>query len=263
MGDSKSKKLAIILGAVVLVILILVGLWFGSGVQVTKARCVVTDNGTVIMVYNNRPVVLNGIEAKDYQTGDELLIFHANAFAESYPEQVRAHKAIRLNEGTKDDIPKEVLDVLIEMDFIVPFTKEEFSFAFTFGYYGNSSYNSNTGKLIKNNQNAGTMQLSEEAIDEIYQLLCDLDIQSYPDVYDPVNDPNSDGWVDNTMPTTTFILTVTTSEWTKTVTCEDITSGLWGYDEPSKAFMNVCKEIQILIKSTDEWKALPDVGGSM
>ena len=258
MKGIKGKKLAVILGAVILLVLIVVGLWTSSGIQLTKARCVVADNGTLFMVYENRPVVLNGIEEHDFQTGDELLILHAGAFAESYPEQVRAYKAVRLSGGTQEDVPKEVLDILIEMDYLAPFAKEGFSFSFTFGYYGCDFYDSSTGELVKGTKNSTTMQLSEEDFDKIYELICDLDIQSYPDEYDPTRDPNSDSYLGVSIPTTTFILTVHTSEWSKTVKCEDVVTGLWGYDETTKAFMNVIKEIQIIIKSTDEWKELPE-----
>ena len=255
MKEIKGKKLAVILGAIALLVLILVGVWSTSGIQVSKVRCVVADNGTLFMVYENRPVVLNGIKEHEFQTGDMLLVCHAGAFAESYPEQVKAYKAIRLKQGTKEDVPKEVLDILIEMDYLAPFAKEGFSFSFTFGYYGCDFYDSSTGELIKDEQHSATMQLSEEAFDEIYKLICDLDIQSYPDEYDPTG-----GFQWNSLPPTTYILTVYTNDWTKTVTCEKIPTGAGGYDEASKDFMNAMRVIQIKIKSTKEWQEFPETG---
>jgi len=66
------------------------------------------------MVYDERPVRISAGEDKDYQTGDKLLIVHASAFAESYPEQARTIFVMKIGSGTKDDIPQKALDVLTE-----------------------------------------------------------------------------------------------------------------------------------------------------
>lgn len=67
------------------------------------------------MVYDDRPVELHYDKDTDYQTGDKLLIIHKSAFAESYPEQTRAFFIIRIGNGTKDDIPENVWNSLIEL----------------------------------------------------------------------------------------------------------------------------------------------------
>ncbi len=41
------------------------------------------------MVYDERPVYLSFNGDKEYETGDNLLIVHQSAFAESYSEQIR------------------------------------------------------------------------------------------------------------------------------------------------------------------------------
>ena len=111
----KGVKIALIIIAAVLA-LALVGLAiiFLSGNQITVARCIVTENGSLYMVYDERPVRISAGEDRDYQTGDKLLIVHANAFAESYPEQARAVFVMKIGSGTKDDISQKALDVLIE-----------------------------------------------------------------------------------------------------------------------------------------------------
>ncbi len=111
----KGVKIAVIIIAAVLA-LALVGLAiiFLSGNQITVARCIVTENGSLYMVYDERPVHISAGEDRDYQTGDKLLIIHANAFAESYPEQARAIFVMKISSGTKDDIPQKALDVLTE-----------------------------------------------------------------------------------------------------------------------------------------------------
>lgn len=111
----KGVKIAVIIIAAVLA-LALVG-WaiiFLSGNQITVARCIVTENGSLYMVYDERPVRISAGEDRDYQMGDKLLIVHANAFAESYPEQARAVFVMKIGSGTKEDIPQKALDVLTE-----------------------------------------------------------------------------------------------------------------------------------------------------
>ena len=111
----KGVKIAVIIIAAVLA-LALVGLAiiFLSGNQITVARCIVTENGSLYMVYDERPVRISAGDDRDYQTGDKLLIIHANAFAESYPEQARAVFVMKIGSGTKEDIPQKALDVLTE-----------------------------------------------------------------------------------------------------------------------------------------------------
>ena len=111
----KGVKIAVIIIAAVLA-LALVGLAiiFLSGNQITVARCIVTENGSLYMVYDERPVRISAGDDRDYQTGDKLLIIHASAFAESYPEQTRVVFVMKIGSGTKDDIPQKALDVLTE-----------------------------------------------------------------------------------------------------------------------------------------------------
>jgi len=111
----KGVKIAVIIIAAVLALaLVGVAIIFLSGNQITVARCIVTENGSLYMVYDERPVRISAGEDRDYQTGDKLLIVHATAFAESYPEQARAVFVMKIGSGTKDDIPQKALDVLTE-----------------------------------------------------------------------------------------------------------------------------------------------------
>ena len=111
----KGVKIAVIIIAAVLALaLVGVAIIFLSGNQITVARCIVTENGSLYMVYDERPVRISAGEDRDYQTGDKLLIVHATAFAESYPEQARAVFVMKIGSGTKEDIPQKALDVLTE-----------------------------------------------------------------------------------------------------------------------------------------------------
>ena len=111
----KGVKIAVIIIAAVLVLALLgIAVLFLSGNQMTVARCIVTENGGLYMVYDERPVRISAGEDRDYQTGDKLLIVHASAFAESYPEQARTIFVMKIGSGTTDDIPQKALDVLAE-----------------------------------------------------------------------------------------------------------------------------------------------------
>lgn len=108
-------KITLIIIAVVLAILLIgAAVVLLSGNQVTITRCIVSDNGSLYMVYDERPVHINAGEERGYQTGDKLLIVHASAFAESYPEQTRAIFVMRIGSGSVEDIPQKAIDILIE-----------------------------------------------------------------------------------------------------------------------------------------------------
>ena len=108
------KTAVIIIAAVLALALLGIAVLFLSGNQITVARCIVTENGGLYMVYDERPVRISVGEDKNYQTGDKLLIVHASAFAESYPEQARTVFVMKIGSGTKEDIPQKALDVLTE-----------------------------------------------------------------------------------------------------------------------------------------------------
>ena len=108
------KTAVIIIAAVLALALLGIAVLFLSGNQITVARCIVTENGGLYMLYDERPVRISAGEDKNYQTGDKLLIVHASAFAESYPEQARTVFVMKIGSGTKEDIPQKALDVLTE-----------------------------------------------------------------------------------------------------------------------------------------------------
>ena len=107
----KSVKITVIvIASVIALALVGLAIIFLSGNQITVARCIVTGNGSLYMVYDERPVRINAGEDRDYQTGDKLLIIHANAF----PEQARTVFVMKMGSGTKDDVPQKALDILTE-----------------------------------------------------------------------------------------------------------------------------------------------------
>lgn len=109
----KKKKWLILALIVVAIVVLSVAVVFLGGNQFTVARCIVTDNDSLYMVYEDRPILLVYDKNTNYQTGDKLLIVHQSAFAESCPEQARAYLVMKIGSGSQDDIPQKAIDALI------------------------------------------------------------------------------------------------------------------------------------------------------
>ena len=97
------------------------------------------------------------------------------------------------------------------------FRPADYSFSLTWGTYGYSSYDSETGELIKSkdatnpDEYTTELKLSEEQYSAIWGLIKDLDIESYPDEYNPHGNGVS-------TPYMTLILSVKADGLDKTVT---------------------------------------------
>ena len=133
---------------------------------------------------------------------------------------------------------------------------EDFSFALTWNVFGISSYDSQTGKLIKTTDTTHpenyvtSYKLTDEEKKHIYTLLTDLDVNSYPDVYDPQNGMSE--------PDATLILTVRMNGKTKTIKAEHISLFFVSKDEKGQLFLDTCDAISNILMTTEQWKALPD-----
>ena len=136
---------------------------------------------------------------------------------------------------------------------------EDFSFALTWGVYGISSYDSRTGKLVKTTDATNPkdyvtyVKLSDDVMELIYKKLRALNVESYPDEYDPdplmASEPSAD-----------LILTVRRGDQVKTIAAKDV-SLFFDADAlfpKGKKFINTCTDISDILTSTEEWKALPD-----
>lgn len=90
-----------------------------SGNEFTVARCIVTDGGGVYMVHHDCPVLLTSLGDRDFQTGDKLLVLHANVFADSYPQQARTVFILRIGRGSRADIPESALKIFTELEYSI------------------------------------------------------------------------------------------------------------------------------------------------
>ena len=133
---------------------------------------------------------------------------------------------------------------------------EDFTFALTWNCYGVSSYDSQTGKLVKTTDATNPedyityYKLTDQDKAYIYNLIAPLDVNSYPDVYDPQNGMSK--------PSMTLILTVCCNGMQKTIQAENIALSFTSEDEKGQAFLSVCEAICDRLTATEEWNALPD-----
>ncbi len=143
---------------------------------------------------------------------------------------------------------------------------EDFAFSFVWNTYGISSYDSETGKLVKTGDTTHPddyiteLRLTDEQRQEIWSWLSALDLETYPKEFDPYNAPDAENRV-ATEPNRTLILTVRADGSEKTVACRGICLGgsdLSGYDEAAQAFLDACARIENLLQRTPEWEALPE-----
>ena len=133
---------------------------------------------------------------------------------------------------------------------------EDFSFSLTWNTFGISSYDSQTGKLVKTKDATNPedyvtyYQLTDEDKAYVYDLIMELDVNSYPDLYDPGNGGSE--------PSMTLILTVYMNGEIKNINARDIASDFASNNEKGQMFLDTCKNISELLMATEEWKALPE-----
>ena len=142
---------------------------------------------------------------------------------------------------------------------------EDYSFSLTWGVYGVSSYDSSTGKLVKTTDATKpedyetTYMLTEAEQEEIRELLSNLDLKAYPEMYDPFNAPNSEQKV-MTCPSQDIILVVNLGDEIVEIKAIDIAlSGTAsGYNSDAREFLKAVERIKDILFATDEWQALPE-----
>ena len=135
---------------------------------------------------------------------------------------------------------------------------EDFTFSLVWGCGGDSYYDSKTGTLVK--QNCATnvkdfttvFYMSDLQKAEIYDLICDMQPETYPDSFDPL--------IGASAPSRTIILTVKTGNDSaaKTITCKDVTLGNEPNGKMGEKFMKVHDKIVKIVTSSNEWRSLPE-----
>jgi len=133
---------------------------------------------------------------------------------------------------------------------------EGFSFALTWNAYGVSSYDSATGRLVKTTDATypedyvAAYHLTSRELARVWKLIRDLNVESYPDEYDP--------GAGMSKPPMTLILTVRTAEGEKTIAARGINAGYESPDPKGQKFLDVCRAIEEILTGTKAWKDLPE-----
>lgn len=138
------------------------------------------------------------------------------------------------------------------------YTNPVFSFAITWNTYGTSSYDSATGKLVKSTDATvpddyiTTLYLDETQLLKIWELFSKLDIDTYPDEYDPYYETVY------SEPSETLILTLRYGDHVKTVRAEGVAIAETPDNAKGQNFLYTCQAICDILTATDEWKSLPE-----
>ena len=164
------------------------------------------------------------------------------------------------------ELTREQIDKLKE---IILWAKEEagaasvstnypnFSFSLTWNTYGISSYDSKTGTLIKTSDATNpkeyttNLKLTEQQYSAVWKLIKGLDIESYPDEYNPHGNGAS-------TPYMTLILSVKADRIDKTITVKETMLSYEADNKKGQKFLDTCKGIRDILTATEEWKALPE-----
>lgn len=88
----------------------------------STGRCIVTSNGSYMILLDNSPVTMSNCSGNanlfsDIKTGDEIRILH-DGIQETYPGGTGVYYCKRLSEGTIEDIPDDIIESLSPMGWI-------------------------------------------------------------------------------------------------------------------------------------------------
>ena len=266
------KKKLLITAAIILGLglLIIGAVWYMNThfLSVSVGRVLISDSA-VMLVRDDAPTVMTDRTGNrklfdSITDGDKVLVLHGMEML-SYPGQTDVYAMLKLKDGNIADISDTVLDSLAAMgwktaaELVMPeMMSEDFSFALHWGCYGISSYDSKTGKLVKTADSTHpadyitTYTLQDDAAQHIYESLYALDINDYPEIYDPQEGKLA------TSPPLSLILTVRIGDREKTIRADNIAYAYEADNKKGQRFLTVCREIVDLLTDSEEWKALPD-----
>ena len=117
------KKSVIITGAILLVLVLCLTVFFTKGLSFRVGRCMVTEDGRVLLLMEGSPVSLSdhtplGTVFARCHTGDVALVLH-DGVQETFPGGTACYMMIRLQQGSSADSPAPVLNALDEMGWTV------------------------------------------------------------------------------------------------------------------------------------------------
>ena len=130
----------------------------------------------------------------------------------------------------------------------------DFSFAVRWNTYGISSYDSQTGKLVKDAEAAEPKDytieyfLTEEEMSRIYGYIRELDPYDYPDDYEPRGNHLAE-------PPHPLYLTVRVDGTEKQIRVRNFSQP---QDRKGELYFSTCQAITAFLESTEAWQSLPE-----
>lgn len=131
---------------------------------------------------------------------------------------------------------------------------EDFSFAIAWNPYGDSTYDSDTGVLIKQlvadpvEDYTTELKLSGSQLKEIWEILSSVDLDSCPDMLQPQGSAANAPWMN---------LTVRQDGKERSVYCMDL-EACRSSGQQGRAYVEAGEKIVEILTATREWQALPD-----
>ena len=246
---------------------IFAGFMSARGYGISVGRALYTKDGSCMLVDGNSPIRMSdrskgGDLFRGITVGDKILVIHTGG-EESYPAHTGAYFVVRLSDGSREDIPDKVIETLTGMGWLSHIYSGEYSFSLTFGIGGESFYDTESGRLVKTTLSDNPSKfiteyyMSEENFDTVLNMIWAMDISSYPTEYDPINPPDAKEKL-MSEPHDKLVLTYRAGDYEKKIICEEVALGAGGYDEKSRAFLELCDYIERVVVNSDEWKDLPD-----
>lgn len=117
----KKKKYLFPVVVIVILLLILAGsitLMSNKGLGCSVGRYLPIENGTSMFLLDNSPIVMSNRTNRELfsklDIGDKILVIH-DGIKETYPGGTGVYAVIKLQDGSKEDIPQAVIDALTEL----------------------------------------------------------------------------------------------------------------------------------------------------
>lgn len=222
----------------------------------------------VVMLFSPIRLLVLQDGIKDGDASDGIADNDGNTYGDGgptddfLPENGDGENVPPSSEGGNDGVNGDSGDSTEDIPYVPDLPEEmpsHFQFSLVWGTYGISSYDSQTGELVKTTdathpEDYKTMlSLSTEQRKQIYRLIYELDVGRYPEKYNPFPDYGSD-------PSYTIILSVYDGVGVKTIECREIAipGGVITMDAKAKAFIETYRAIRDILTESEEWQALPE-----
>lgn len=92
-----------------------------KGYGISTGQYLEAKKGQDLLIRDNSPIVMSNRTEKelfdDLDIGDMILVIH-DGIAETYPGRTGVYAILKLNDGTIDDIPKNVVNQLNELGWL-------------------------------------------------------------------------------------------------------------------------------------------------